>query len=984
MAHIISFPPSTGVVPSVEPRPTPPEDRQNIQTSPRQFGAQVGQAEEAVGQGLEKTGQFFGQIAADEQSNKWQKEADDLLYGTGQIGADGKPDLGFIGLTGEDALRARPQFEQQIGALREKYAGGLLTGQSQLQFENFTRRYQSLLMSKVGAHTEQQAKIYGISVNDGALANGDRTIANNYNDDEHFKHSMEDQRLAAGKKAELQGADKAGAIAEADSRSVAARLNGALAQHDLAAADQIFKQYGGLLDDKVRPAYETHIRGGRDGAVGDDILATARRAAGNPASLSGDLWSRIKGAEGGIGPNGEALVSPKGAIGVSQIIPSTAKEMAGDLGLPYDERRLHTDQAYNEQLGRGYLDKMLARYDGNEALAAAAYNAGPDRVDGWLGTIGDPRTGGITDADFAGKIPIAETRGYVQKIIAGTPREGVGGGAQTLAAAGTPGKFDMAAGDSIGVGHIRAAGLGGVAVNDVKMPEAALADAAGSRNPQQGLDFINAHPERFQGKSVLWSSGLMNARAALAANPAAVFATVGDQLDALKKAGAMPVLAGVDQGTFSVYNDDLKRIADQHQVPFAGPLPTKDVHPGPQGYKDYAASAAKLLPAASLAAPQDQIEGQPTSPAGLRAAASAIPIPAPPGSLSTPPALPPPGMQDLANAEAELAQRHAATIAAIGADPRGQANPTAAAHAMQKADIDFRSRQMALSAQKQAITEARNAALDDYVKVLRPGVPLDAALPERIANDPKLDAASRENLYRLIETRTRSTAEHDVATYGPRYFDVLRRVAAADADPDRIRDPSQLLQLTLPKDDGSQDLTTAGYEKLRQEMAQRRTPEGVGDAEIRKGAMAYAKHQLSFEMDYGSFKLRDPKGEDRFNIGFLPAFYRYYEAGIAAGKSPGELVAQDKLETLVKPFRRSDAELARDQLTAGVEAGAGSPAGAAAPDLTTQAGIVAAYRANKLSRQQAEEALIRGGFAAADAPPVPPPAPALHPPIPLR
>jgi soluble lytic murein transglycosylase-like protein len=103
------------------------------------------------------------------------------------------------------------------------------------------------------------------------------------------------------------------------------------------------------------------------------------------------------------------LCRPRGAVSVSQILPSTAKTVAGELGVPYDEGRLHTDRAYNEMLGRRYLQDMLDRYGGNPVLASAAYNAGPDNVDAWVAQFGDPRTGAISDADFAAKIPINET-----------------------------------------------------------------------------------------------------------------------------------------------------------------------------------------------------------------------------------------------------------------------------------------------------------------------------------------------------------------------------------------------------------------------------------------------------------------------------------------------------------------------------------------------------------------------------------------------
>ena len=110
-------------------------------------------------------------------------------------------------------------------------------------------------------------------------------------------------------------------------------------------------------------------------------------------------------------------VSPKGARGLMQLMPDTAREMAAELGLPFDETRLTSDAAYNKRLGSAYLDKMLQRYDGHQALALAAYNAGPGRVDEWLKVNGDPRTGEIATGAWIERIPFQETRDYARKIL---------------------------------------------------------------------------------------------------------------------------------------------------------------------------------------------------------------------------------------------------------------------------------------------------------------------------------------------------------------------------------------------------------------------------------------------------------------------------------------------------------------------------------------------------------------------------------------
>ncbi|HEU4826768.1 MAG TPA: transglycosylase SLT domain-containing protein [Dongiaceae bacterium] len=115
-----------------------------------------------------------------------------------------------------------------------------------------------------------------------------------------------------------------------------------------------------------------------------------------------------------------AAFSNAGAVGLMQLLPGTAKGVAKQAGIKYAKKRLSTDANYNITLGRAYLDELLSRFGGSYVLAAAAYNAGPNRVQDWIDTYGDPRQRTTDMVDWIESIPFDETRNYVMRIIENT------------------------------------------------------------------------------------------------------------------------------------------------------------------------------------------------------------------------------------------------------------------------------------------------------------------------------------------------------------------------------------------------------------------------------------------------------------------------------------------------------------------------------------------------------------------------------------
>jgi len=111
-----------------------------------------------------------------------------------------------------------------------------------------------------------------------------------------------------------------------------------------------------------------------------------------------------------------SAVSPAGARGLMQVMPATARQVAGEIGLEYSRDRLTSDWRYNASLGTAYLGGLIEVYEGSYILAFAAYNAGPHRVDQWIELYGDPRDPLTSVVDWIEHIPFRETRNYVMRV----------------------------------------------------------------------------------------------------------------------------------------------------------------------------------------------------------------------------------------------------------------------------------------------------------------------------------------------------------------------------------------------------------------------------------------------------------------------------------------------------------------------------------------------------------------------------------------
>jgi len=111
-----------------------------------------------------------------------------------------------------------------------------------------------------------------------------------------------------------------------------------------------------------------------------------------------------------------SALSTAGAMGLLQLLPTTAAHEAKRLGISHRESKLY-DPQHNLILGSAHLSRLLNNFMGSYILLVAAYNAGPTPVRRWIKEFDDPRRSGVDVIDWIERVPYAETRNYLMRVL---------------------------------------------------------------------------------------------------------------------------------------------------------------------------------------------------------------------------------------------------------------------------------------------------------------------------------------------------------------------------------------------------------------------------------------------------------------------------------------------------------------------------------------------------------------------------------------
>ncbi|KRQ09464.1 lytic transglycosylase [Bradyrhizobium pachyrhizi] len=109
--------------------------------------------------------------------------------------------------------------------------------------------------------------------------------------------------------------------------------------------------------------------------------------------------------------------SAANAVGLMQVTPEAGRDTAKRFGVSYDWSRMVSDPVYNTQMGAAELSALLSEYRNCHIMTFAGYNAGRGRVRDWVKAYGDPRDPKVDPVDWVERIPISETRNYVQRVM---------------------------------------------------------------------------------------------------------------------------------------------------------------------------------------------------------------------------------------------------------------------------------------------------------------------------------------------------------------------------------------------------------------------------------------------------------------------------------------------------------------------------------------------------------------------------------------
>jgi len=356
----------------------------------------AGQQAQQMGRAMMAGGQQIGQVALDMQQQANQLRVDDALNRAKEtaLKLTYDKDVGFTNLKGINALErpdGKPLADEYSDTLKRNIEDIAGTLGNDAQRQAFSLRANDILTAMRGnaiQHEAQEFKTYSLSVSEGIQSTALREIGLNWQNTDAVNSAVERIRAETYRQAQLLG--KSAEWQDAQARKMTSNahkvaLLSALEQNDPAYADAYLKKYSGQMDADDILTVRGHVTKAMDAKVGftaaSEVLGKMQpRIQVGEAERAFNIALGTESNNRQFGQDGKPLTSPKGAIGIAQVMPDTAPEAAKLAGLPWDENRYKNDPAYNKALGMAYFQRQLQENGGDLAKAYAAYNGGPGRL----------------------------------------------------------------------------------------------------------------------------------------------------------------------------------------------------------------------------------------------------------------------------------------------------------------------------------------------------------------------------------------------------------------------------------------------------------------------------------------------------------------------------------------------------------------------------------------------------------------------------
>lgn len=385
----------------------------------------LGRAIEGVGEASEFIVDRDAAVRAVDRDTTFARNVNALLY---------DPENGFLTTSKENAVEGRKTALERLKTMGDDVFKDLDPRVAAKVRPAIERRIESA-MATIDRHTATERRNWMVGSLDARTNRAMDDALTAYNSDEVIEENLKigidalkatgelagwsEEEFAANRDAFVSKTFRETTMRRAKDNPVAAlefarknrdRMSGADLAYVEATLEPLAKDYRG----------REFVRRGRAGGYSPEVVNSAieNKDWGTAAAA---LLPAVTGLESG-GVAGKT--SPKGAIGIGQMMPDTAKAAAKRLGIAYDADKALNDPEYGQQLATEELRFLIERFDGNIAMALVGYHGGSGLVDSAVKKYGDPRTGEISTEEWLSKLPYSDgnmlTRDYVRNILGRT------------------------------------------------------------------------------------------------------------------------------------------------------------------------------------------------------------------------------------------------------------------------------------------------------------------------------------------------------------------------------------------------------------------------------------------------------------------------------------------------------------------------------------------------------------------------------------